>query len=227
MDSPRHNSCRPIYALLAIALTWIFWPVLAPAMLGLDYIVFQPFYLLIIFCSTISETILFVTSLGCFGFLIKDVYFKYGHNSSVLKTSVGGNSTPAMKIPETEEDGSEEVTRPVDGNDDQEETASEEAQNVTEEVLKDLEEVQNVTEEVLKDLEEVQNMTEEVLKDIEEVENVTQEVNKGLEEETAQISNIDKITEPKFTIQESLRDIIDDAVRRPDVDAAELAASAC
>eukprot|EP00092_Neocalanus_flemingeri_P003637 GFUD01003904.1.p1 GENE.GFUD01003904.1~~GFUD01003904.1.p1 ORF type:complete len:217 (-),score=47.29 GFUD01003904.1:38-688(-) len=216
MDSPRHNSCRPIYALLAIALTWIFWPVLAPAMLGLDYIVFQPFYLLVIFCSTISETLLFVTSLGCFGFLIKDVYFKYGDNSSVLKTSVGENSTPAVKIPETEEDGSEEVTRPVDGNDDQEETAAEEAQNVTEEVLKDLEEVQNVTEEVLKDIEEVQNVTQEVNK-----------ANKDLEDEAAQISNIDKITEPKFAIQESLRDIIDDAVRRPDVDVAELAASAC
>eukprot|EP00092_Neocalanus_flemingeri_P039870 GFUD01043425.1.p1 GENE.GFUD01043425.1~~GFUD01043425.1.p1 ORF type:complete len:202 (-),score=31.20 GFUD01043425.1:92-697(-) len=201
MDSPRQNSCRPIYALLAIALLWIFWPVLTPAMLGLNYVAFLPFYLLVLFCRTIGETVLFVVSLGCFGFLIKDVYFKYGNNSSVLKTSVGGISTPAVKIPQTEENRSEEVTRPVEGNDDQDEMAAE---------------VQNVTEEFLKVLED----------DLEEVQNVTQEFLKVLEDETAQISNVDKITEPKLALQES-RDILDEAVRRPNVDVAELAASAC
>eukprot|EP00092_Neocalanus_flemingeri_P004110 GFUD01004422.1.p1 GENE.GFUD01004422.1~~GFUD01004422.1.p1 ORF type:complete len:204 (+),score=52.25 GFUD01004422.1:62-673(+) len=147
MDSPRHNSCRPIYALLAISLLWIFWPVLSPAMLGLNYIAFLPINLLFIFCSTIGESVLFVISLGCFGFLIKDAFFKYGDISSVLRTSVGGNITPVVKIAQTEENGSEEVTRPVEGNDDQEEIAetppqdcSEEVQSLTEEVLKDLEE---------------------------------------------------------------------------------------
>eukprot|EP00092_Neocalanus_flemingeri_P085924 GFUD01108194.1.p1 GENE.GFUD01108194.1~~GFUD01108194.1.p1 ORF type:complete len:205 (-),score=46.87 GFUD01108194.1:50-664(-) len=145
MDSPRHNSCRPIYALLAISLLWIFWPVLSPAMLGLNYIAFLPINLLFIFCSTIGESVLFVISLGCFGFLIKDAIFKYGDISSVLRTSVGGNITIVVKI--AEESVSEEVTRPVEGNDDQEEIAenppqdcSEEVQSLTEEVMKGLEE---------------------------------------------------------------------------------------
>jgi len=74
MESTSHNSNRVVAALMAVALIWIFWPIISPAMMFLNTIAFLPFNVLYFLVGTIGENILFTVSLGCFLLCIRDIF---------------------------------------------------------------------------------------------------------------------------------------------------------
>ena len=78
MESTSHNTNRAISAVLAIALIWIFWPILSPTMMFLNTIAFLPFSIIFILVGTVGEPILFTISLGCCVLLIRDVFGRFG-----------------------------------------------------------------------------------------------------------------------------------------------------
>merc|ERR1719452_342456 len=76
MATSYQNNSQHIYALLAIALLWIFWPIISPTLLVLNYIAFLPLNIALTFVFTFGESILFIISLGCFGLFTKDIFSK-------------------------------------------------------------------------------------------------------------------------------------------------------
>ena len=95
MATSYHNNTRQIYAILAIALLWIFWPILSPTLLVLNYVAFLPFNIALTFIFTFGESILFTISLGCFGLFIKDTLTK----KSEEVTNVEGPSDTEENMP--------------------------------------------------------------------------------------------------------------------------------
>ena len=78
MATSYHNNTKQIYAILAIALIWIFWPILSPTLLVLNYVAFLPFKVALAFILTFGESILFTISLWAFGLFVKDTLSKKG-----------------------------------------------------------------------------------------------------------------------------------------------------
>lgn len=54
MESTSHNSNRVVAALMAVALIWIFWPIISPAMIFLNTIAFLPFNVVYFLVGTLG-----------------------------------------------------------------------------------------------------------------------------------------------------------------------------
>ena len=115
MESSCENSTRHISAIFAVALAWIFWPILSPTLIVLNTIAFLPFSILFTIISTVGEGILFVISIGSFGMFMKDTFENF--HQVVLEKEV--NNDEITKLNTAQIEGSVEET-PMKVNDAQE-----------------------------------------------------------------------------------------------------------
>eukprot|EP00092_Neocalanus_flemingeri_P101967 GFUD01130392.1.p1 GENE.GFUD01130392.1~~GFUD01130392.1.p1 ORF type:complete len:387 (-),score=70.70 GFUD01130392.1:63-1223(-) len=187
MWSSRQNKTGIISATLAVVILWIFWPILSPTLMVLNYIGFLPFI------GTIGEGVLFTISLGCFGLFVNDNSVKDGKKSSTLEDSekandnlaTGTTKIDAVKLNIIQEDTSETKTSDYS-----------EVSSVTEQVLKDLEdhEENNVQEDSSEpkssDNSELASVLEEVLKDAKTTQIDLDKENDG-EEDTSESETLD------------------------------------
>ena len=70
------NNNRVVSGISAIALIWIFWPIVSPTLLILQTIVFLPVSILAFLLGTFGEMMLFTASLGAFVWFTRDSFVR-------------------------------------------------------------------------------------------------------------------------------------------------------